>query len=90
MKQSPVAIARLVFFTLGFNEEGVLDSAKHRRQMRALVENVLALPSPATHDPGIIDARDRFIAAGGKWKPAHKLARLICAAALEKTGCRRL
>ena len=91
MKQrSPVAIARLVFFTLGFDEQGVLDSAKHRSQMRALAERALALPSPARPGPAIVDARDRFAAAGAKWRPVNELVRLICDAALEKTGCPRL
>jgi hypothetical protein len=42
-QRNPVAIARLVFFTLGFDEKGVLDSARHRDQMHALAERALAL-----------------------------------------------
>ena len=38
----------------------------------------------------IVDARARFVAAGAKWRPAHKLVRMICDAALEKTACPRL
>lgn len=89
-QRNPVAIARLVFFTLGFDEKGVLDSARHRGQMRALAERALALPSPARPGPAIVDARARFVAAGAKWRPAHKLVRMICDAALEKTACPRL
>jgi hypothetical protein len=91
MKQRvPVAIARLVFFTLGFDGQGVLDGAAHRAQMRALAERALALPPPARPGPAIVDARDRFVAAGAKWRPVPKLERLICDAALEKTACPRL
>ena len=89
-QRSPVAIARLVYFTLDFDEEGILDSAKHHAQMRALAERALALPSPARAGPAIVDARDRFVAAGAKWRPAPRLERLICDAALEKTACPRL
>ena len=91
MKQrGPVAIARLVFFTLGFDEQGVFDGATHRAQMGALAERALALPPPARAGPAIVDARDRFVAAGAKWRPAPRLVRLICDAALEKTACPRL
>ena len=89
-QRSPVAIARLVFFTLGFDEKGILDSARHRDQMHALAERALALPSPARPGSAIVDARDRFLAAGAKWRPAPRLVRLIRDAALEKSACPRL
>jgi len=79
-QRNPVASACLVFFTLGSDERGVLDSARHRDQMHALADRALALPSPARPGSAIVDAGNRFLAAGAKASRTQAV-RLICDAA---------
>ena len=50
----------------------------------------VCLRRPARPGSAIVDAGNRFLAAGAKWRPAPRLVRLICDAALEKTACPRL
>ena len=87
----PMRIVRSTFNWLSFDRHGYLDTHALDRHQRALAEvalsPVLGRDQKATE---VVDATDRFIAQGGRWKPSTAVARLIDDAALGRVKCRRL
>jgi hypothetical protein len=81
----PVQVVRRVYFVVGFDEAGRLDTTRFQNQQRALAESVLervfAVPGD---DDRVLDAASRFIAQGGRWRPSNELAQHIDDTAL---GC---
>jgi hypothetical protein len=67
-----------VYFVVGFDEAGRLDTTRFQNQQRALAESALdrvfAVPSD---DDRVLDAASRFIAQGGRWRTSNKLAQHI-------------
>jgi hypothetical protein len=72
-----------VYFVVGFDEAGRLDTKRFQNQQRALAESALdrAFEVPGD-DERVLDAASRFIAQGGRWRPSNKLAQHIDDAAL--------
>jgi hypothetical protein len=74
----PAQVVRRVYFVVGFEEAGRLDTTRFQNQQRALAESALdrvfAVPSD---DDRVLDAASRFIAQGGRWRPSNKLAQHI-------------
>ena len=81
----PVQVVRRVYFIVGFDEAGRLDTTRFQNQERALAESALDRAF-AVHgdDDRVLDAASRFIAQGGRWRPSNKLAQHIDDTAL---GC---
>jgi hypothetical protein len=79
----PVQVVRRVYFVVGFDEAGRLDTTRFQNQQRALAESVLervfAVPGD---DDRVLDAASRFIAQGGRWRPSNEMAQHIDDAAL--------
>ena len=79
----PIQVVRRVYFVVGFDEAGRLDTTRFRNQQWALAESALdrvfAVPSD---DARVLDAASRFIAQGGQWRPSSELAQRIDNAAL--------
>ncbi|MCY7300925.1 MAG: hypothetical protein LH616_17165, partial [Ilumatobacteraceae bacterium] len=74
----PVQVARRVYFVVGFDEAGRLDTTRFRDQQWALAESALdrvfAVPGD---DDRVLNAASRFIAQGGRWRPSRELAQYI-------------
>jgi hypothetical protein len=85
----PVRIMRIVYFILIFDEKGVLNKELHMQQQVAKYNLYLNAQIP-DENPGVIDAKNRFLTSGGEWKPAPVLEERICAAALGKLKSLRL
>lgn len=86
----PVRVCWRTFGILTFDEAGCLDPGALQRHQLARAELALAPPiSPYDTATAVIDARTRFLAQGGRWRPPHALARRIDAAALDRLACRR-
>jgi hypothetical protein len=88
---APVRVVRSTFATLSFDEDGHMDSGMFTRQQWALAESTLnpALVSTKREEK-VLDAATRFVARGGRWRPAAPLARTINEAALGQVDRHRL
>ncbi len=85
----PVGITRMVYFTLVFNEDGVLNKELHMRQQIARYNLHINAAVPA-EDENVLDAEDRFLSSGGQWKPTPALETRLRDAALGKLKCHRV
>jgi hypothetical protein len=85
----PVGITRMVYFTLFFNENGVLNKELHMRQQMARYNLHINAATPA-EDAAVLDAKNRFLSSGGQWKPTPVLENRLCEAALGKLKCHRV
>ena len=85
----PVGITRIVYFTLLFNENGILNKELHMRQQMARYNLHINAPLPA-EDAGVVDAKDRFLSSTGQWKPTPDLEARLRDVALGKLRCHRL
>ena len=90
--RAPVAVVRLIYEMLGFDEEGRFDRAAFIRQNAALAELAMSpvIPRLDAEETAVVDAGSRFVARGGSWKPTPTLERVILRAALDQTPCKRL
>jgi len=74
----PIQVVRRVYFVVGFDEAGRLDTTRFQNQQWALAESALdrvfAVPSD---DDRVLDAASHFIAQGGRWRPSSRLAQHI-------------
>jgi hypothetical protein len=72
-----------VYFVVGFDEGGRLDTTRLQNQQWALAESALdrVFAAPGDDDR-VLDAASRFIAQGGRWRPSSELAQHIDDAAL--------
>ena len=74
----PIQVVRRVYFVVGFDEVGRLDTTRFQNQQWALAESALdrvfAVPSG---DDRVLDVASRFIAQGGRWRPSSELAQDI-------------
>ncbi len=79
----PIQVVRRVYFVVGFDEAGRLDTTRFRNQQRALAESALdRVFAVSGDDDRVLDAASRFIAQGGRWRPSVELAQHIDDAAL--------
>ena len=87
---TPVRLVRLAYSMLVFDANGRINSNAHLMQQAARVGLALSpvMGNPARMD-SVIDATERFVAAGGAWKPSENLARAIEDAVLGKRKCLR-
>ncbi|MGD0238270.1 MAG: hypothetical protein ABSC55_27520 [Syntrophorhabdales bacterium] len=85
----PVGITRMAYFTLLFNENGILNKELHMRQQMARYNLHINAPIPA-EDAGVLDAEHRFLSSGGQWKPTPDLEARLRDAALGKVKCHRV
>ena len=83
----PVQVVRRVYFVVGFDEAGRLDTTRFQKQQRALAESALdgAFAVPGDDDC-VLDAASRFIAQGGRWRPSSQLAQHIDDTALGRAS----
>jgi hypothetical protein len=87
----PMRIVWSTFNWLSFDKHGYLDANALDRHQRALAEVALSSElGRAQNATEVVDATDRFIAQGGRWKPSTAVARLIDDAAFGRVKCRRL
>jgi hypothetical protein len=74
----PIQVVRRVYFVVGFDEAGRLDTMRFQHQQWALAESALDrvfdMPSD---DDRVLDAASRFVAQGGRWRPSKELAQHI-------------
>jgi hypothetical protein len=74
----PIQVVRRVYFVVGFDDAGRLDTTRFQNQQWALAESALdrvfAVPSG---DDRVLDLASRFIAQGGRWRPSSELAQNI-------------
>ena len=85
----PVGITRIVYFTLLFDENGILNKELHMRQQMARYNLHINAPIPA-EEAGVLEATDRFLSSGGQWKPTPELEAHLRDAALGKLKCHRV
>jgi hypothetical protein len=85
----PAGITRMVYFTLLFDENGILNKELHMRQQMARYSLHIDATIPA-EDAGVLDAKDRFVSSGGQWKPTPVLQTRLRDAALGKVKCHRV
>jgi hypothetical protein len=69
----PCEVVRLVYEMLPFDTQGRLDRRAFERQNAALVAVVVG--GSTTNDAPVVDASNRFIARGGRWRPSPPLAK---------------
>ena len=79
----PIGVIRRVYFVVSSDEAGRVDTIRFQEQQRAIAESALdgvfAVPGD---DDRVLDAASRFIAQGGRWRPANEFAKRIDDAAL--------
>lgn len=91
LDRRPIRVIWRTFNWLSFDHEGYFDANALDRHQRALAELALSPAlGRARNATEVVDARDRFIAQGGRWKPSTAVARLIDDAALGRVKFRRL
>jgi len=74
----PIQVVRRVYFVVGFDEAGRLDTTRFQNQQWALAESALDRVFAASSDDArVLDAASRFIAQGGRWRPSSELAQQI-------------
>ena len=79
----PIQVVRRVYFVVGFDEAGRLDTTRFKNQQWALAESALDRVFVApSDDDRVLDAASRFIAQGGRWRPSSEMAQHIDDAAL--------
>ncbi|MEO6277357.1 hypothetical protein [Roseateles sp.] len=71
-------IVRRVYFVLTFDQDGRVDTERFQRQQWALagiaIDGVFA---QARDSADVLDATDRFVAQGGRWRPSPAVAQRI-------------
>ncbi|WP_428505117.1 hypothetical protein [Roseateles sp.] len=71
-------IVRRMYFVLPFDQDGRVDTQRFERQQRALAGIALeGLLGEARCPAGVLDATERFVAQGGRWRPTRALAQKI-------------
>ena len=74
----PIEVIRRVYFVVGFDEAGRLDTTRFQSQQWALAESALDRGfAGSSDDARVLDAASRFIAQGGRWRPSSEFARHI-------------
>ena len=81
----PSRVIRTVFFMLQFDAKGALRSDSLMKQAAAAIDTTLT--GLSRRKDNVVDARSRFIAAGGRWKPTPALRKLLTEAALGRMRC---
>jgi hypothetical protein len=89
--RKPARIVRLYWGYLRFDQNGVLDNEEFSKREVAKINSFLAahLQEREASRP-VIEAADRFTAAGGIWTPSPREEAEVCAAALGQRRCPRL
>ena len=91
LDRQPVAIVRINFGFMSFDDQGYFDAPAFFRHQHARAELELEFPSAAPRIPQkVVDATNRFVAQGGLWSPSRKLQNQIDAVALGQVRCPRL
>jgi hypothetical protein len=89
--RKPVHVVHMVCGYLKFDQHGVLDykdfSKREAAKFNAFFDALLRDNDPSR---SIVEAAERFTAAGGIWTPSSRLDAAICAAALGQSRCSRL
>ena len=71
-------IARRAYFVLTFDKDGRVDIERFQRQQCALagiaIHGVFAAAQDASE---VVDATERFVAQGGRWRPAPAMTQRI-------------
>lgn len=87
----PTRVVWRTFNRLSFDDQGYFDASAFDVHQRALLELALSpLLGQVRNATSVVDASDRFIAQGGRWKPSTAVARFIDDAALGRVKYRRL
>jgi len=87
----PMRVVWRTFNRLSFDDKGYFDASAFDVHQRALWELALSpVLGQARNATGVVDASDRFIAQGGRWKPSTAVARFIDDAALGRVKFLRL
>jgi GGDEF domain-containing protein len=91
MDRRPIAVARVTFGILAFDEKGRLNSEAFQQQQFARAETALAgVIEAENRDSPIVEARARFLAQGGQWTPSKLIERALDDAAMGRIKCPRL
>jgi len=89
--RKPACIVRLYWGYLRFDQNGVLDYKEFSRREVAKFSSFLDGIFPDKDPAGrIVEAAERFTAAGGIWTPSPRQEAEVCAAALGQRRCPRL
>ncbi|MCV2366449.1 hypothetical protein LNV23_23740 [Paucibacter sp. DJ1R-11] len=71
-------VVRRVYFVLPFDVDGRVDTERFERQQRAFAGLALeGLLGEARRPAAVLDATERFVAQGGRWRPTRALAEKI-------------
>jgi hypothetical protein len=74
----PIQVVRRVYFVVGFDEAGRVDTTRFQDQQWAFAESALdRVFAVLSDDTRVLDAASRFIAQGGRWRPSNQLAQQI-------------
>ena len=91
LERQPVAIVRINFGFMSFDDQGYFDAPAFFLHQHARVELGMDIQSATPRIPQkVVDATNRFVAQGGLWSPSRKLQRQIDAVALGQVKCPRL
>ena|ERR1700674_372400 len=91
VERKAVRIVRLQCGYVTFDQHGVLDYQEFSKRAVAKFDVFLAAHLLDKDRTGsVVEAADRFTAAGGMWTPSARLDADICAAALGQRRCARL
>jgi hypothetical protein len=87
----PTRVIWRTFNWLPFDDTGYFDASAFDVHQRAFLELALSpVLGQVRNATDVVDASDRFIAQGGRWKPSTAVARLIDDAALGRVKYQRL
>ena len=84
----PVGVRHVYYYFLRFDDNGKFDREQWEREGAASVALAVQLETPKRgKERVLVDARDRFIAQGGKWHPSPALDASIAEAAMGRRSC---
>ena len=89
--RKPARIVRLYWGYLRFDQNGVLDYEEFSRREAAKFNSFFDGIFQENDSAGrIVEAAERFTAAGGIWTPTPRQQAEVCAAALDQRRCPRV
>jgi hypothetical protein len=87
----PIRVVRINFSILSFDKTGRFDLAAYEQPLRARMDLAFsALRNETAGSMKVIEAADRFVDRGGRWKPSRAVARSIEQSALGLAKCERV
>ena len=90
VSRKPVRVTRMMFWTVDFDDRGILDTKSLGLQCVAALDALLSKLWPGPQTVNVVEASARFVANGGGWQPTPAQRLQIRRAALRQIDCATL